>query len=356
MEAYADGFACGQVGTLFITIDDGDGNNLVGPTTANIIEIECSGDNAATYRYLGVFPSEDAVISWEGENLNGDVVVASEEITISLEAPVLASSVGPCVPWIEAEDAVDCLGSQWPNGTDMTDMEAWVGPATEALFVLSGRRMTGLCGPVTVRPCGNCGSCGGWQQWRYRDGSLGLIPTWEGSRWASQGRSSCHCSCLPEVELGRYDVQGIAQVKIDGEVIAPSAYRLDNRYQLVRTDGSYWPSCQNVAADDDEEGTFSVSYWYGEEPSEGAMAAAAALAAQLYLACNNSGRCTLPQSMRVVVAGGVTTQIGGLIAESLKMGTTGVLAIDTFIAGHGGQKADSSVWSPDLAPAPRRVG
>ena len=59
LEAYADGFACGQVGTLTVTIDDGDGNNIVGPTTANIIEIECAG-NAATYRYLGVFPPDPA--------------------------------------------------------------------------------------------------------------------------------------------------------------------------------------------------------------------------------------------------------------------------------------------------------
>jgi len=40
MEAFAEGFACGQTGILFITIDDSDGNNVLGPTSADIITLE----------------------------------------------------------------------------------------------------------------------------------------------------------------------------------------------------------------------------------------------------------------------------------------------------------------------------
>jgi len=353
MEAFADGFACGQVGTIFITIDDGDGNNLVGPTTANIVEIECSEDNAATYRYLGVYPAEDAVITWEGENLAAVVVTASEEITISLEAPEIASSFGPCTAWIDATDVAECCAAH-TAGTDVTLLEPWVGPAIEVLHRLSGGVFTGLCGPVTVRPCGGCGGCSAQQRWRYSDGSIGVI--WTGESWTYQGRTSCSCGCVPEVELGRYDVQGIAQVKIDGEVVAPSSYRLDSRYLLVRTDGLSWPSCQRIAADDDEEGTFSVSYWYGEQPTELAELAAARLACEMYAACNNQGRCKLPSGTRSVVRGGNTIEIGALVAESLKTGATGILVIDEFIATYGVKHEPSSVWSPDLPPAARRVG
>lgn len=360
MEALADGFACNQVGTITVTIDDGEGNNVLGPTTANIVEIECSDDNAATYRYLGVYPPDPAespyVISWEGENIGGTVVVASEEILVSTEAPEIAPTAGPCQAWITADDVADCC-SQFTGGTDTSGLEPWVGPAVEALFGLSGGRFTGLCGPVTVRPCSGCGGCVAQQRWRYSDGSVGFVPTWTGSSWAlSNGRTSCHCGCLPEVELGRYDVQGIAQVKIDGEVIAPSAYRLDGQWRLVRTDGLAWPSCQSLTLDDDEEGTFSVSYWYGEEPSELAQQAAAVLACQLYAACNNAGRCKLPERTRSVVRAGIGIEIGGLIAESLKAGATGILVLDTFIATYSGSGEVSSVWSPDLPPSPRRVG
>lgn len=356
LEAYADGFECGQVGTLTVTIDDGDGNNIVGPTTANIIEIECNG-NAATYRYLGVFPPDPAespyVINWDGNNLNGDPVTASEEILVSTDEPVVEPTYGPCGDWLTADDVADCCSS-FEGGTDTSELEAWVGPAQDAMFVLSGGRFTGLCGPVTTRPCSNC-ECPSFQRWRYTDGSIGIVPTWMGEAWSWPGRSGCNCGCVPEVWLGRSDIQGIAQVKIDGAVIAPSSYRLDRRSQLVRTDGLQWPSCQDVWRDDDEEGTFSVSYWYGEEPPDLAVSAAAALACQLWAACNNAGRCKLPKGTQQVIRGGTVIQLGGLLAESLKAGATGILAIDTFIAAYGDKGGTSTVWSPDI-PNPRLVG
>jgi hypothetical protein len=358
LEAYADGFVCGQVGTITVTIDDGDGNNIVGPTTANIVEVECAGDTA-TYRYLGVFPPDPAespyVINWEGENLSGDLVVASEEIFVSTEAPEVAPTFGPCTAWITADDVADCCDS-FEGGTDTAELEPWVGPAVEALFVMSGGRFPGLCGPITERPCGSCGSCG-VQRWRYTDGSIGIVPTWAGTGWSwPAGHSGCSCGCVPEVWLGRSDIQGIAQVKIDGAVVPPSSYRLDRRSYLVRTDGDQWPACQAIALDDSEEGTFSVSFWYGEEPTDLAVAAASALACQLWAACNNAGRCKLPKGTQSVVRGGTVIQLGALLAESLKIGSTGILAIDTFVSAYGGDDGGTStVWSPDL-PSPRRVG
>ena len=172
------------------------------------------------------------------------------------------------------------------------------------------------------------------QRWRYTDGSIGIVPTWGGMGWRwPAGHSGCSCGCVPEVWLGRSDIQGIAQVKIDGDVVPPSSYRLDRRSYLVRTDGDQWPSCQAIALDDSEEGTFSVSFWYGEEPTDLAVAAASALACQLWAACNNAGRCKLPKGTQSVVRGGTVIQLGALLAESLKIGSTGILAIDTFVVG-----------------------
>src|SRR3989304_8215654 len=88
-EAFAEGFACGQTGILFITIDDSDGNNVLGPTTADIIEIECTVDGFGVYRYLGTYPLDPSLspymITWEGASGSDPAIIttATEFICVS---------------------------------------------------------------------------------------------------------------------------------------------------------------------------------------------------------------------------------------------------------------------------------
>lgn len=262
----------------------------------------------------------------------------------------------PCEPWVTADQVADCC-SAFTGGTDTAELEDYAEVAGEVMHELSGGVYTGECGPITVRPCAD--ACGCWALVASRGVSgWGWDPA--AGRWQCGGRS-CGCSPLSEIQLAGH-VREIDEVRIDGVALDPSEYRLDPHGRLVRmrdpTEPNVrltWPGCQILDLDDTEEGTFAIDYTYGLDPPQSARDAAAQLACQLWAACNNSGRCKLPQGTRQLVRGGLTVQIGGLIADSLRTGATGILAIDAFIAAHA-SKGTPSVWSPDLPPYPRRVG
>ncbi len=95
MEAVAENFATGLVGTLGVTIDDNLGNNVVARTTAGIAEIQTVGEYGV-YRYLGVYPATTGVftITWDD-----GVVSASEYIESSLSPRPSRLLSGPCSPW-----------------------------------------------------------------------------------------------------------------------------------------------------------------------------------------------------------------------------------------------------------------
>lgn len=305
MEAFAEGFDCGLTGTIFITIDDSNGVNVVGPTTADIIELECTVDNFGVYRYLGTFPVDPSLspylITWEGASGSDPAIIttASEEILVSASIPAVPSGSGPCTDWITEEDVAACCSVEASSGDIFAEV---IGPAQSLLYELSGRKYAGLCGPVTVRPCRDNCACFPAQRLAYASGGSRLL--WTGEWWGSPG---CGCGCLSQVKLAGYPVQEIAEVKIDGEVIAPSEYRLDEQRYLSRLNNTYWPACQDMSLDDTEEGTFSVSYFYGEEPPALGVSAAAQLACELYKECD-TGECALPKGTTRVTRQGIVIE------------------------------------------------
>jgi hypothetical protein len=313
MEAFAEGFACGLTGTIFITIDDSNGNNIVGPTTADIIELECTVDNYGVYRYLGTYPVDASLspylITWEGASGTDPAVIttASEEILVSTSIPVVPSGAGPCSDWITNEDVAACCGVEASSGDIYSGV---IGPAQGLLYELSGRLYAGLCGPVSARPCRDNCSCFPFQRLAYASGGSRLLWSgqywgwWDGWDWGSQ---NCGCGCLSQVKLSGYPVQEITQVKIDGEIVAPSEYRLDENRYLTRLNDTFWPACQDLSLDDDEEGTFSVEYVYGEEPPELGVMAAAQLACEMYKECSGEA-CALPKGVTKVVRQNITIE------------------------------------------------
>jgi len=158
------------------------------------------------------------------------------------------------------------------------------------------------------------------------------------------------------VLLSGYPVQAIAQVKINGEIVPPSSYRLDESRYLTRTDGSFWPFCQDLAAEDDMDGTFSISYWYGATPPASAVAAASALACELFNACDPDRECRLPEGAVRIVRQGLTIERLQPLASMLKRGETGILPLDSFLAVYGGYKRRPAIWSPDGPHYARPVG
>ena len=88
----------------------------------------------------------------------------------------------------------------------------------------------------------------------------------------------CLVSCSPSlVKLSGYPVRAISEVKIDGDILDSGDYRVHNRRYAMRLSNGHWPRRQNLTEADTEDGTFSISYTYGQDPPELGMAAAAEL-------------------------------------------------------------------------------
>jgi hypothetical protein len=311
------------------------------------------------YYELAYLPPSSGTYNWRWEGTGA--VVASSEGSFTVSASALGEErldTGPCEPWVTAEDVADYCEATFTGGTDTSVLEPYAAVAGDVFFELSGRVYTGECGPITARPCAD--ECGCWAIAAHR-GVAGWAWDPAAGRWACAGRS-CGCSPTSEVQLAGYPRQ-IVEVRIDGVPLEDWEYRLDPRGRLVRMRDPAepntrltWPACQIIDLPDTEEGTFAIDYTHGLDPPDAGREAAMALACQMWSARNNSGRCKLPQNTKSIVRGGLTLQIGGLIAASLKEGATGILAIDSFIAAHGDDGNVPSVWSPDLPPYPRRVG
>lgn len=349
MEAYAEGFACGQAGILTVTIDDSNGANVLGPITTGILEIECTVDNFGVYRYLGTFPVDTSlspyVITWEGASGTDPLIVttASEEICVSDELIAVPSGDGPCTDWITEDDVALCCGVEASSGLIYTDV---IAPAQNLLYQLSGRKYAGLCGPLTVRPCRDNCSCFAMQRLAYATGGSRLL--WTGDYWGWGDTRNCGCGCLSQVKLSGFPVQIITEVKIDGDVVAPSEYRLDENRYLTRKNGVFWPSCQDLSLDDTEDGTFSVSYGYGASPPPEGVSAAAQLACEAYKQCTGQD-CLLPTGATRVTRQGITIERQFFSRDPItKSWRTGLALVDMFLNAHNphGLMRRPVFWGP----------
>jgi hypothetical protein len=161
------------------------------------------------------------------------------------------------------------------------------------------------------------------------------------------GRScgSCGCRITPEIGLPG-PVDSIVEIKLDGEILDESAYRVDNRYFLVRTDGHQWPTCQDLTLDTDDEGTWEVTYRWGTPVPPAGQLAASILACEM--AKSALGRdCDLPQRVQSVTREGVTVAIVDSF-EGLEAGRTGIWLVDSFVTSVTKSPRRSRVLSPDL--------
>lgn len=208
----------------------------------------------------------------------------------------MATTDGVCAPWFDTDDVdADCL----PTGLATADVVAKATAASDLLYRESVYQWPGVCTSPVIRPRGG-----------HPDGDpSGPVGIWRGDGWwipqgidgtlavNCLGGSSCSCLQLRQILLPGEPVVAITEVKIDGDVLAASAYRLDDWRYLTRTDGGTWPSCQQAHLDDTEPGTWSVVFTYGAAPPPSGVAAAIALATQFALACSDAaGDCALPDN------------------------------------------------------------
>lgn len=344
---YATGFYAGLVGVLTVSIETEDGDVVLAPTTDDIAEIDAGG-TFSVYRYAGTFPPElgNYVVIWT----DGDGVQASEELVVASQVTADTADVptaGPCEVWATGEDVAVCCAAV--PGTDTALLDASAEAASEVLFLLSGKRFTGVCSR-TVRPCSSGPRCG---------------HVW--SRYDDRG-PSCGCGRLSEVLLPSAPVLQVTQVLVDGEVVPPSTYRIDSRQRLVRVRDPedvntplYWPSCQALDRDSDQVGTFEVSYLSGIAPPQLGVDAAAELACEIYRGCDAANEdCRLPVGATKVTRQGVTIELARFTAWAFSEGrwATGMALVDLFLTTYNptGARRPPAVWSPDGPQHARTVG
>lgn len=246
--------------------------------------------------------------------------------------------------------AADAEGQHGCRDSTLQDHEwaPFLDAATEVLFVRSGRQFGTRT--VTVRPCA----------------TQGLEPSW-GRVAAHQGWCSCslpprRCGCgdgPSHLRLGVGAIQSVVEVLVDGVVLSPSSYRVDEATWLVRLpdiDGTArtWPATQRLDLDDTEEGTWSVTVLAGVGVPELGRQAAAELACELSRA--GSDGCRLDPRVVSVDRHGTTFQLTG-ITEALQVGRIGLPTVDLFLDTYNpkGLRRRARVLFPPPSTPPRRV-
>lgn len=282
---------------------------------------------------------------------------------------------GPCSPWITAGDVANNVKvlqaianyndqNDTPLTTDQinalcsTAAEA----ATEVLYRLTAMMYTGACGPVTIRPVArplNNDARAWLNAWGYGAYANGVFQSFA----VPPVVSSFGPNYLPVIELFDYPVNEISEVKIDGVVIPPDEYELRAQRHLVRLRTSAtavpteiwgWPYTQVQDLPDTEEGTFSVTYTYGQDP--GSMGRVACTALAVYLVLPQLGDVTqFPERVVTINRQGTTVQIASPI-DMIAKGQTGIEEVDLWVLSVNPNKRrrQALVFSPDR-PSTRRT-
>lgn len=245
------------------------------------------------------------------------------------------------------------------------DVVSWaLQMSSDILYELSGRRWPGCCSE-TVRPNSRYAQSG--------EMVTGRVTGWDGMVFINglywNGLCTCNkenrtgCNYISEITLGGWPLVEILEVKIDGAIVDPSLYRIDDYKWLVRlpnADGTRegWPCCQDMLLDDDQPNTFSVKFVHGVNPPVGGVQAAASLACQLALACSpdTSGLCKLPERVTSIVRQGVNMFLTDPM-DFMEKGRVGLYDVDLWLSAvnPNNLRGRAQVISPDLMPRVRRA-
>ena len=266
------------------------------------------------------------------------------------EIPGSSGVQGPCAWTIDT----GCVPG-WDTAT-AEDRERATEWATFILDALTGHQFA-QC-PVTVRPCGpRCSMPTGYTTWPVASPAQGDPGPWMTPYILDGAWRNCSCgggcSCLPacRVDLG-VPVAEITEVRVNGLVLTESAYQLQGQF-LVRVDGGEcWPSCQDTATPDTEDGTFSVTYRPGRMLPVAGQIAAGKLAGEFLKACAGSS-CALPAQISSLSRQGVDVEFVDP-ATVFENGRTGIHEVDLFITAVNptGMRRRSRVMSPDVRRGP----
>lgn len=204
-----------------------------------------------------------------------------------------------CQPWVAEEDLAECdCGAGDVHPDVLTQMRI---AASETLFLMTGRRYTGVCEDVDVRPC------------RVRTGFGWDRPWWSPSLpWLAGSVFACSCSTADVCGCGAADFIEISypnpvinSVKVDGVTLAGTDYNLVGN-RLYRLDGKGWPCCQDLGKADTEVGTWVINLDHGYEVPPSLRFAARTLTVELVKACAGKTCRITPVELDGVIGAGRT--------------------------------------------------
>lgn len=242
-----------------------------------------------------------------------------------------------CTTWAERSD-VPC---DWESlGIDSSTLDDALLVASGLLYNMTLQQWPGEC-ERTVRPCS-----------RYETlDTMRTMPLVSGlySARASMWRCSCRgrdvyqpgCSYLSQIGLGEVPVSGIVEVLIDGDVVDPDRYRVDDYRWLVfmpdptgADDRQGWPCCQRMDLPTTEDGTFAVTFTVGSLPDLGGVKSAGHLACELAKLWTPalSATCALTGRVTSMTRQQVTMTVNDPSAL-LDRGMTGLVDVDMWVQG-----------------------
>lgn len=293
---YAGGPAIDVTNLRYTIVRLSDSFAVLGPTAVSIVHVA-----TGVYSFTWAVPVNQAVgqyaVVWTATEAQ-----ASEVFAVLPSTSGQGPSAGPCAGW----DAPIWTCALSPVAAAVSGTA--VAAAADVLYALTGRHL-GSC-QLTVRPCRQ--DCGG--TWPFAGAywwEMGVYPRpvfYQGV-WTNLTCSSCQngCSCgVVQEALLPAPVSQVLQVKVDGVVLDPTAYRVDDWRRLVRLDGGSWPLCNDLSKADTAAGTWSVTLTVGEPVSTLGQLALGELATQFakLIACESD--CVIPRPVQQLVRQGVT--------------------------------------------------
>lgn len=172
-------------------------------------------------------------------------------------------------------------------------------------------------------------------------------PAEPGCGWV--GACANHCS-VPTIRLGE-DVTRIRWVRIDGEMLDPSAYTVVDKNKLIRTDGQAWPHCQDLTKDLSEVGSFGVRYSFGPEVDRVTMRALVDTTLELIkVAVPDADNRRLPANVRNASVNGLSLSMEDRNKLVRELGSY-LESVNRFMALHNPMNEPPTfVYSPDTSP------
>lgn len=277
----------------------------------------------------------------------------AQAISVVMPSGRVPFSSGPCEDWVPLWCGELSTAAMAVTGDALT-------MATQVLWQLSGQRF-GLC-EVTLRPCRHeCaegyGTLGDWWAGVGTFASGGPRPWWVDGVWynvCGGCTSGCSCTELSEALLPA-PTRDVVAVRLDGIILDPSTYRVDENRRLVRTDGTPWPYCQRMDLADTQPGTWSVTLTVGEDVPVLAQRAVADLAAEFAKDCAGED-CVVPYDVTSLTRQGLTLDFGNPNVETVDplIRLLGLRIVRLFLATYNpnGLQRRGKVYDVNAMPNP----